>query len=84
MRIAEIWPLGTPWPPGTYRISIYEHHKNHMPTYGGPKRYLYAPIVLLDHESAFSSFNDVTKEPEMRFRMEMWRDDVEEEIAKNI
>ena len=71
-------------PYGTYRINIYEHAHNNMPTFNGPKRYFYAPIVLLDHQSAYSSYNNVTKEPEMRFRVEMWNNDVEEKIAKYI
>ncbi len=55
-----------------------------MPTFHGQKRYYYAPIVLLDHQSAYSSFNNVTNEPELRFRVEMWNNDVEDKIAKYI
>ncbi len=71
-------------PYGTYRINIYEHANNNNPTFKGTKRYFYAPIVLLDHQSAYSSYNNVTKEPELRFRVEMWNNDVEEKITKYI
>lgn len=68
----------------TYRINIYEHATNDLPLFKGLKRYFYAPIVLLDHASAYSSFNNVTREPEMRFRVEMWNDNIENEIVKYV
>lgn len=71
-------------PYGNYRINIYEHQSNNMPGFNGTKRYFYAPIVLLDHQSAFSEYNNVTQEPELKFRIEMWNDEVEDEIGKYI
>ena len=71
-------------PYGTYRVNIYEHQNNNMPGFNGTKRFFYAPIVLLDHVSAYSVYNNVTKEPEMRFRVEMWNEQVEAEVIKYI
>jgi hypothetical protein len=69
-------------PYGDYRINIYEHSANKEPGFNGTKRYYYAPIVLINHQSAFSSFNNVTKQFEMRFRIAMWNEPVELEIVK--
>ena len=74
----------TSMPYGTYRVNIYEHQNNNMPGFNGKKRFFYAPIVLLDHVSAYSVYNNVTKEPEMRFRVEMWNEQVEAEVIKYI
>lgn len=71
-------------PYNSYRINIYEHSNNNMPGFHGPKRYYYAPIVLLDHSSAYSYYNNVTNEPELLFQVEMWNEDVEEKIVKYI
>jgi len=68
-----------------FRINIYKHSRNNnMSGVNEKKRFFYAPIVLLDHQSAYSSFNNVTNEPELRFRIEMWNKQVEEQIAKHI
>lgn len=68
-------------PYGNIRVSIYEHSDNkvigkkqHL------KKYYYTPITLLDHESAISTFNKVTQRPEMRFRVEMWNQKLENEV----
>jgi hypothetical protein len=72
-------------PYGNKRIKIYEHAANQR-NYVAPlsknmsSKYYYAPITLLDHKSARSSFNNVTKRAEMEFRIEMWNDDVEQKI----
>jgi hypothetical protein len=71
-------------PYGDYRINIYEHAANKDPGFNGTKRYYYAPIVLINHQSAYSSFNNVSKEPEMRFRITMWNEPVELEIVKYV
>ena len=71
-------------PYGDYRINIYEHSVNKEPGFNGTKRYFYAPIVLINHQSACSSFNNVTKEFEMRFRIVMWNEPVELEIVKYV
>ena len=44
------------------------------------KKYFYAPIALLDHKSAASFFNNVRKQAEIQFRIEMWNEKVENEV----
>jgi hypothetical protein len=68
---------------GNFRIDIYEHVDNHKATTNASeKKYFYSPLALLDHTSAVSIYNKVTKQPEMRFRIEMWNDKVENEVVK--
>jgi len=76
-------------PYGNFRINVYEHsanqrnaisnenadNKNHL------KKFYYAPISLLDHASAISSFNNVTQQAEMRFRIEMWNDAIQKVVT---
>ncbi|XP_046654273.1 uncharacterized protein LOC124345613 [Daphnia pulicaria] len=70
-------------PYGSFRINIYEHANNHKATTtnASVKKYFYAPIALLDHQSAKSFFNNVTKQPEVRFRVEMWNPKVESKVV---
>jgi hypothetical protein len=70
-------------PYGSFRVNIYEHANNHKPTTtnASVKKYFYAPIALLDHRSAASFFNNVTKQPEVRFRIEMWNPKVEIKVV---
>ncbi|XP_046645654.1 uncharacterized protein LOC124336071 isoform X2 [Daphnia pulicaria] len=67
---------------GNFLIDIYEHAHNHKATTTSEKKYFYSPIALLDNKSAVSSYNNVTKQPEMRFRIEMWNDKVQYEVVK--
>jgi hypothetical protein len=70
---------------GNFRIEIYEHAKNHKATTtSSQKKYFYSPLALLDHQSAESSFNNVTKRSEMRFDVEMWNDKVQNEVVKHL
>jgi hypothetical protein len=70
---------------GNFLIEIYEHANNHkQTTTASQKKYFYSPIALLDHKSAVSSYNNVTKQPEMRFRIEMWNDKVQNEVVKHL
>jgi hypothetical protein len=70
---------------GNFRIEIYEHANNHKATTtAGQKTYFYSPIALLDHTSAVGTYNRFTKQPEMRFRVEMWNDKVENEVVKHL
>jgi hypothetical protein len=70
---------------GNYRVDIYEHSKNQNPnTPSNRHKYYYAPIALLDHKSAISSYNKVTKNPEMKFRIEMWNQKVTEEMVLHL
>jgi hypothetical protein len=70
-------------PHGSFRVNIYEHAKNHKATTtnASAKKYFYAPVALLDHRSAASFYNNVTKQPEVRFRIEMWNPKVESKVV---
>ena len=69
---------------GNFLIDIYEHAHNMAKSNIGEKKYFYSPIALLDHKSAVSRLNRITKQPEMRFRVEMWNDKVENEVVKHL
>jgi hypothetical protein len=70
---------------GNFLVEIYEHANNRKTTTTpNEKKYFYAPIAILDHKSAVSSYNNVTKQPEMRFRIEMWNDKVQYEVVKHL
>jgi hypothetical protein len=70
---------------GNFLVEIYEHANNHKATTtASEKKYFYSPLALLDHKSAVSSYNNVTKQPEMRFRIEMWNDKVQNEVVKHL
>jgi hypothetical protein len=72
-------------PYGSFRVNIYEHANNKLETANpNDKKYFYAPIALLDHKSAVSGFNNVRKQAEVRFRIEMWNEKVENEVAKYV
>jgi hypothetical protein len=67
-----------------FRIDIYENANNHKATTASQKKYFYSPLALLDNKSAESSYNNVTKRSEMRFRVEMWSDKVQNEVVKHL
>jgi hypothetical protein len=69
---------------GNFHIEIYEHTTNHKATTHSEKKYFYSPIALLDHKNAFSRYNKVTKKQEMRFHIEMWNDQVENEVVQRL
>ncbi len=70
---------------GNFHVEIYEHANNHKATTtAGEKKYFYSPIALLDHKSAVSRLNRVTKQQEIRFRIEMWNDKVQNEVVKHL
>jgi hypothetical protein len=70
---------------GNFLVEIYEHANNHKPTTtASEKKYFYSPLALLDHTSAVSRLNRVTKQQEMRFRIEMWNDKVQNEVVKHL
>jgi hypothetical protein len=68
---------------GNFLIDIYEHANNHKAN-PNENKYFYSPIALLDHKSAVSVYNNVTKQPEMRFRIEMWNEKVQNEVVKHL
>jgi hypothetical protein len=67
---------------GNFLIEIYEHADNNLKSSDSQKKYFYSPLALLDHSSAVSIYNRFTKQPEMRFRIEMWNDKVQNEVVK--
>ncbi|XP_046439593.1 uncharacterized protein LOC124190774 [Daphnia pulex] len=68
---------------GNFFIDIYEHTNNKKSaTAASEKKYFYSPIGLLDNQSAVSTYNRITKQPEMRFRIEMWNDKVQKQVVK--
>ncbi|XP_046456767.1 CAP-Gly domain-containing linker protein 1-like isoform X2 [Daphnia pulex] len=70
---------------GNFLVEIYEHANNHKPTTtASEKKYFYSPLALLDHKSAFVTYNKFTKQTEMRFRIEMWNDKVQNEVVKHL
>jgi hypothetical protein len=69
---------------GNFVVRIYEHANNHGAETASQKRYFYSPLALLDHSSAVSSYNGVTKQPEMRFRIEMWNVKVQKEVVQHL
>ncbi|XP_046637840.1 uncharacterized protein LOC124316133 isoform X1 [Daphnia pulicaria] len=68
---------------GNFLVEIYEHANNQKST-DSQKKYFYSPLALLDHSSAISTYNKFTKQPEMRFRIEMWNDKVQNEVVKHL
>ncbi len=69
---------------GNFFIEIYEHVDNNQKSTDSQKKYFYSPLALLNHSSAVSSYNRFTKQPEMRFRIEMWNDKVQNEVLKHL
>ena len=68
-----------------FLIEIYEHTDNNKATTTmSQKKYFYSSLAILDHKSAVSSYNRFTKQPEMRFRIEMWNDKVQNEVVKHL
>ncbi|XP_046637277.1 uncharacterized protein LOC124315553 isoform X2 [Daphnia pulicaria] len=70
---------------GNFFIEIYEHTNNKKSeTAASEKKYFYSPIGLLDNQSAVSTYNRITKQPEMRFRIEVWNDKVQKQVVKHL
>ena len=44
-------------------------------------KFYYAPISTLDHKSAVSEFNNFTLQPEFRFRVKLWNDQVQKAVT---
>ena len=67
-------------PYGNLRVKIYEHSDNQKRSTTA-RMYFYAPIAFLSPTSAVSSFNNVTKQAEVRFEIVMWNDQIERQVA---
>ena len=66
-------------PYSNFRINVYEHAANNESS--NLKKFFYAPISFLDHASAVSYLNNVTKQAEMRFRIELWNDAIQKDVT---
>jgi len=55
-------------------VRIYRHTSN-------KDKFYFAPLVLLDHTSSTSFRNNVTYQNEMSFYVEMWTDELHQQIA---
>jgi hypothetical protein len=67
---------------GEIRLDIYEHADNKKSiTLPANYKYFYAPIALLDHNSAVASFNNVKKQAQVSFRIEMWNEKIENQVV---
>jgi hypothetical protein len=70
---------------GDFLVEIYEHADNHkVTTTASQKKYFYSPLALLDQNTAVSIYNNVTNQPEMRFRVEIWNDKVQKAVLKHL
>ena len=68
-----------------YSLKIYEHYNNNNPkTNSTLKKYFYTPLSLLDHLSASSELNVFTKKTELRFRVAMWNNQLQNEIVRSL
>ena len=70
---------------GDFHIAIYEHSHNtrgKVSSTGYAKKYYYAPIVLLDHNSANCTINSLSSKAEVKFRIELWNEDVRTKVRR--
>ena len=69
----------------TYTVKIYDHASNKkMDVKTEDKKYYFEPIGQLNHLSAQSAFNNISKKPEMTFNVNMWSDTVRNAVHKFI
>ena len=69
----------------TYTVKIYGHSSNkdvNLPNQ--KKKYYFEPIGQLNHKSAKSTFNNVSKKYEMTFDVNMWDDTIRDAVHKFI
>jgi len=65
----------------TYTIKIYGHASNNdVNKKNERKKYYFEPICQLDHFSAESAFNNVSKKYEMSFNVNMWDDTIRDAV----
>lgn len=69
----------------TFTVKIYGHATNNdFNKKNEEKKYYFEPIGQLDHQSAESAFNNVSKKYEMSFNVNMWDDTVRDAVHKFI
>jgi len=69
----------------TYTVKIFEHNSNKgVNMTNEKKKYYFEPIGQLNHLSAESTFNNVSKKYEMTFNINMWDDTVRDAVHKFI
>ena len=70
-------------PYSNLRINVYQHSANRKTnSSNGENKFYYAPIALLDTTSAISSLNNANNQAEIKFRIEMWNEDVQAAVAR--
>ena len=69
-------------PYDNYRISIYPHPNNNAQKENAKKQFYYSPMSQLLHKSAEASFNNITKQHEVTFGIQMWTEDLEDQARK--
>lgn len=63
-----------------YGLNIYQHSENSLQPDESKRRYYYIPICEMNHRSAVSSYNNVTRKREVNFRIEMWNEALEKKV----
>ena len=67
---------------GSFLVNIYAHSTNQMTQNVSTNKYFYAPITLLDHKSARSFYNELSRQQEMEFRIELWNDEIKAKVVQ--
>jgi len=68
-----------------YTVKIYDHASNKdVNVRNEEKKYYFEPIGQLDHRSAKSVFNNISKKAEMTFNVNMWSDSIRSSVHKFI
>jgi len=69
----------------SYTVKIYDHASNKNPNIKNEeKKYYFEPIGQLDHRTAKSAFNNISKKAEMTFNVNMWSDSIRNAVHKFI
>ena len=66
-----------------FKVSIFQHNNNEK-LIVDKKRFYYSPILLLSSNSSVISFNYFKNMEELRFKVEMWNDEIENLIIQNL
>jgi len=69
-------------PYDNYRIGIYGHSNNALNS-KDEKQFFYFPSSQLLHKSARAEFNNVTKQHEVVFSIQMWNEELEDQVRKH-
>jgi len=69
-----------------YTVKIYDHASNNkdLNVKNEDKKYYFEPIGQLDHRTAKSAYNNISKKAEMTFNVNMWSDIIRNSVHKFI